>query len=180
MGAFFFAMGYCFINHKGGDDFLLNYLWIRTKRILIVYTGLLHTHRLVAYLFLLGTLGLVLLALYRRLSGKDQHGTWMTFMSKLSLIAGHTQLLIGLGLYFVGPWFEQLTSNTAEVMKNADLRWFAVEHISANIAGIVLITIGNSKFKKATSSASEDKAVLVFFGLGLLLILSRIPWERLF
>lgn len=145
-----------------------------------MYTGLLHSHRLFAYFFLLSTLGLVFLALYRRLTRTEQFGIPITFLSKLSLILGHTQLLLGLGLYFIGPWFEQLTNNTAEVMKNADLRWFALEHISANIAGIVLITIGNSKFKKASSGASKDKAILVFFGLGFLLILSRIPWERLF
>lgn len=104
----------------------------------------------------------------------------MTFLAKLSLLSGHTQLLLGLGLYFVGPWFELLTTQTAEVMKNVDVRWFAVEHISANIAGIVLITLGNSKRKKAADAEAKDKAVLIFFGLGLLLILSRIPWERLF
>jgi len=104
----------------------------------------------------------------------------MTLLAKLSLISGHTQLLLGLGLYFVGPWFELLTTNTAEVMKNEDVRWFAVEHIAANIAGIVLLTIGNSKLKKASAHEAKDKTVLIFFGLGLLLILSRIPWERLF
>ncbi len=145
-----------------------------------MYTGLLHTHRLVAYLFLLATLGIVLFALSRRLTGSPKNEASMTFLAKLSLLSGHTQLLLGLGLYFVGPWFELLTTQTAEVMKNVDVRWFAVEHISANIAGIVLITLGNSKRKKAADAEAKDKAVLIFFGLGLLLILSRIPWERLF
>jgi hypothetical protein len=134
----------------------------------------------VAYLFLLATTALVLLAIYRRISEASGTDSKMTLLAKLSLISGHTQLLLGLGLYFVGPWFELLTTNTAEVMKNADVRWFAVEHIAANIAGIVLLTIGNSKLKKASTHESKDKTVLIFFGLGLLLILSRIPWERLF
>ena len=145
-----------------------------------MYTGLLHTHRTVAYLFLLAAIALVLLAIYRRLSGASSTDSKMALLAKIALISGHTQLLLGLGLYFLGPWFEQLTSNTAEVMKTAELRWFAVEHISANLVGLVLITIGNSKFKKATDAEGKDKAVLVFFGLGLLLIASRIPWERLF
>jgi hypothetical protein len=145
-----------------------------------VYTGLLHTHRTVAYLFLLAAIALVLLAIYRRLSGASSTDSKMALLVKIALISGHTQLLLGLGLYFVGPWFEQLTSNTAEVMKTAELRWFAVEHIAANLVGLVLITIGNSKFKKASDAEGKDKAVLVFFGLGLLLIASRIPWERLF
>jgi len=145
-----------------------------------VYTGLLHTHRTVAYLFLLATVALLLLAIFRRISGASSTDSKQALLAKIALISGHTQLLLGLGLYFVGPWFEQLTSNTAEVMKTAELRWFVVEHIGANVVGIVLLTIGNSKFKKATDGQSKDKAVLVYFGLGLLLIASRIPWDRLF
>ena len=145
-----------------------------------MYTGLLHTHRTVAYLFLLATVALILLAIFRRISGTSSTDSKQALLAKIALISGHTQLLLGLGLYFLGPWFEQLTSNTAEVMKTAELRWFAVEHIGANLVGIVLLTIGNSKFKKAADGQSKDKAVLVYFGLGLLLIASRIPWDRLF
>ena len=145
-----------------------------------MYTGLLHTHRTVAYLFLIATTALILLAIYRRISGAHAAESKQSLLAKIALISGHTQLLLGLGLYFVGPWFEQLTSNTAEVMKTAELRWFAVEHIGANLVGIVLLTIGNSKFKKATDAEAKDKAVLIYFGLGLLLIVSRIPWGRLF
>jgi len=145
-----------------------------------VYTGLLHTHRTVAYLFLVATTALILLAIYRRISGAHAADSKQALLAKIALISGHTQLLLGLGLYFVGPWFDQLTSNTAEVMKTAELRWFAVEHIGANLVGIVLLTIGNSKFKKATDAEGKDKALLIYFGLGLLLIASRIPWDRLF
>jgi hypothetical protein len=120
------------------------------------------------------------LAIFRRISGVSSTDSKQALLAKIALISGHTQLLLGLGLYFMGPWFEQLTSNTAEVMKTAELRWFAVEHIGANVVGIVLLTIGNSKFQKATDGQSKDKAVLVYFGLGLLLIASRIPWDRLF
>ena len=145
-----------------------------------MYTGLLRTHRTVAYLFLVATTALILFAIYRRISGAHAADSKQALLAKIALISGHTQLLLGLGLYFVGPWFDQLTSNTAEVMKTAELRWFAVEHIGANLVGIVLLTIGNSKFKKATDAEGKDKALLIYFGLGLLLIASRIPWDRLF
>ena len=122
-----------------------------------MYTGLLHTHRTVAYLFLLAATAVVLLAIYRRLSGASASDSKMALLAKIALISGHTQLLLGLGLYFVGPWFEQLTSNTAEVMKTAELRWFAVEHIAANLVGLVLITIGNSKFKRPPMPKARTK-----------------------
>ena len=145
-----------------------------------MYTGLLHTHRLLAYFFLLATVGLLFLTLYSRISGKTPSASARKFLSTFALITGHTQLLLGLGLYFVGPWFSLLTSNTAEVMKDADLRWFAVEHLTVNILGIVLLTIGHSRFKKAADYAAKDKAILRYFGLAFLLIASRIPCDRLF
>jgi len=91
----------------------------------------------------------------------------MALLAKIALISGHTQLLLGLGLYFVGPWFEQLTSNTAEVMKTAELRWFAVEHIAANLVGLVLITIGNSKFKKSHRCRRQGQGRFGLFWIGI-------------
>jgi len=73
-----------------------------------------------------------------------------------------------------------LTENTGEVMRNADLRLFAVEHILVNIIGIALVTVGRSRFKKLDVDRRKQQAVIAYVGLGLLLIASRVPWERLF
>jgi hypothetical protein len=98
------------------------------------------------------------------------------------LIGTHTQLLIGLILYFVSPNGVSaiLNSGMGEVMKNASLRLTVVEHPLINIIAITLITIGWTKHKKLTSSASKFKTFSVFYGLGLVLILSRIPWSMWF
>ena len=87
---------------------------------------------------------------------------------------------MGLGLYFVGPWFGLLTENAGEVMRTAELRYFAVEHISINVVGIVLVTVGRSRFKKLEVDRRKQQAVIAYVGLGLLLIASRVPWDRLF
>jgi len=47
-------------------------------------------------------------------------------------------------------------------------------------SAIVLITIGWSKHKKKTDDTSKFKTIAIFYGLGLLLILSRIPWTQWF
>lgn len=95
------------------------------------------------------------------------------------LIGTHTQLLVGLILYFVSDKafssFNLL--GAGEVMKNAALRLIAVEHPLINIIAIALITIGWSKHKKLTTSESKFKTFAIFYGLGLVLILSRIPWS---
>ena len=89
------------------------------------------------------------------------------------LIATHVQLLIGMVLYFVSPvGFSELGE-----MENKTLRLTALEHTLVNIIAIVLITMGWSKHKKATTSESKFKTFAVFYGIGLLLILSRIPWS---
>ena len=97
------------------------------------------------------------------------------------LISNHTQLLIGLVLYlFLSPFgLKAFTDFGSEVMKITEYRKIAVEHITSNIIAIVLITIGYSKNKRATDSLVRHKNALLFFGLGLVLLLSRIPWDKL-
>lgn len=97
-----------------------------------------------------------------------------------TLIVSHIQLLIGLAWYFMSPYFSQLTSNTAEVMKTKELRLLALEHPIMMILAITLITIGWSKHKKKTEDAAKFKTFVIFYGLGLVFILSRIPWSNWF
>ena len=91
------------------------------------------------------------------------------------LIGAHVQLLVGLILYFVSP----LGSAVFGQMSDSALRLTSLEHPLINLIAIVLITIGWSKHKKA-SGIAKFKSIVVFYGLGLLLILSRIPWSLWF
>lgn len=88
------------------------------------------------------------------------------------------QLLIGLILYFVGEkGFKLIQANgMAETMKNSYMRFFAVEHISMMLLAIILIHIGRSKTKKAINDSSKHSAAFWFYLIGLILILSSIPW----
>lgn len=95
-----------------------------------------------------------------------------------ALIATHIQLLIGFIWYFMSPWFELLTTDAATVMKTKEVRLLAVEHPLMMIIAIVLITIGWSKHKKKTTDTAKFKMFAIFYGVGLLVILSRIPWNN--
>lgn len=97
-----------------------------------------------------------------------------------TLIVTHIQLLIGLAWYFMSPWFELLKTDAAAVMKDKAARLLAVEHPITMILAIVFITIGWSKHKKKTTSEAKFKTFVIFYGIGLLLILSRIPWSNWF
>ena len=93
-------------------------------------------------------------------------------ISLFGLVAIHTQLLIGLVLYFVsGRGFDSLGQ-----MSNSELRLTSLEHPLINLIGITLITIGWMKHKKLNTSESKFKTFSIYYGLGLALILSRIPW----
>ena len=95
-----------------------------------------------------------------------------------ALIVSHMQLLIGLAWYFMSPWFSALTEDTGAVMKEKSLRLLAVEHPVMMVLAIVFITIGWSKHKKKTTDSAKFKTFAIFYGIGLLLILSKIPWNN--
>ena len=137
-----------------------------------LYTILQKAHSGLAYLALLMLVIVVANALIGVFSKKE-------FTEKdrkialFGLIATHVQLLFGLILYFVSP----LGFKSLGEMSDKALRLTSLEHPFINILAIALITIGWSKHKKIAESTSKFKTFAVFYGLGLLLILIRIPWS---
>jgi heme A synthase len=94
-------------------------------------------------------------------------------ISLIALILIHIQLLVGLVLYFISPLGKQALGN----MSDAALRLTSLEHPLINIIAIILITIGWSKHKKATTDDAKFKSIAIFYTIGLVLILARIPWN---
>jgi NADH:ubiquinone oxidoreductase subunit 2 (subunit N) len=97
-------------------------------------------------------------------------------LALLGLVGTHLQLVFGLLLYFVSPFGLAAFGQMSDKM----LRLTSLEHPLVNIIAIVLITIGWSKHKKAADSKSKFKSIGIFYTIGLLLILSRIPWSLWF
>lgn len=94
-----------------------------------------------------------------------------------ALIAIHIQFLVGIILYFVSPNGLQMIKAVGMGGLTTESRLLALEHPLINIIAITLITIGWSKHKKLLTSESKFKTFSIFYGLGLVLILSRIPWK---
>ena len=59
----------------------------------------------------------------------------------------------------------------SEVMKNTALRFWAVEHITGMLIGIILITIARGKVKKTQYASASMLYVVALF-----IILVTIPW----
>jgi cytochrome bd-type quinol oxidase subunit 2 len=93
-----------------------------------------------------------------------------------ALIATHIMLLIGIVLLSMA----MSNADMSGIMKNAIARKQYVEHPMIGILAAILVTIGNSKSKKGIGNGKRFKSTLIFFGLALVLILSRLPFEKLF
>ncbi len=115
------------------------------------------------------------------LTSKKEYGATDFRLALFTLITTHIQLLIGLVLYFVSPYFTALTeSGMGPVMKDSTLRLYLVEHPLMMILAVVLITVGYSKHKKKLTSKPKFKTLSIFYTLALLFVLSRIPWSAWF
>ncbi len=135
-------------------------------------------HSLTAYVVLV----LLFVALLNAIIGSIKKSDFSPRDFKLTLwalIATHIQVILGLVLYFISPLgIKSFSSNGAQVMKDATLRLFAVEHISVMLIAAVILTIGYSKQKRTEESAVKFKRISIFYGLAFILVLSRIPWAQ--
>ena len=141
-----------------------------------MYTGLQHTHSGLAYLALLALVLVIIWALVGALSGRD----FQEKDRKIALIAFilcHIQLLVGLILYFVSPLGYSLLAGGG-AMADATARLTALEHPLINILAIVLISVGYIRSKKLESSTAKFRSIYMMYAVGLVLILSRIPWAN--
>jgi hypothetical protein len=143
-----------------------------------MYTALLHTHNMFRWLVLITLIVAVAFAFIgwfkkREWTKKDNiTGLLLTIFMDI-------QFLVGLTLYaFVSPITQAAFNDFGAAMKNADLRFYAVEHISLMVIGLILVHIGRAKTKKAIGHWKKHRVATLFYGIALLLILAAIPWER--
>src|SRR5688572_22689225 len=141
---------------------------------------LLNLHSYLAYI-VLAVLVIAVVNAVSGWSGKRDFTLAKDFrISLFALIFSHIQLLVGLILYFVSANGLNAIQTLGMGGMNSAARLLAVEHPFVNILALVLITIGWSRHKKFMESGKKFKTITIFYGLGLLLILSRLPWGQWF
>lgn len=142
-----------------------------------MYIGFKHIHSFTAYLTLAFLIIAVVYVFYSLLTAKP-----FTKQSKiitlLGLIGMHTQLLFGVVLYFISPLGK--ANFSGEAMKNSISRLYILEHPMMMIIAAVLITYGYSKAKRLKEDKAKFSKIAVFYTLGLIAVLSRIPWSTWF
>ncbi len=89
----------------------------------------------------------------------------------------HLQLVVGLYLAYTSEKISVFLENVKESMSIYELRFFAVEHTSIMLLAIILITVGSFKSKRIEDERKKYKIQMIYYTLGLVLILATIPWN---
>lgn len=130
---------------------------------------LLLLHSITRYLVLIGLLGVI----FNSLMGMVQNKPYGKMEDKASLwlfIFTHTQLLLGIILYFVSPFV--IFSGAS--MKDTVARYWLVEHGTMMLIAIILITMARITAKKLAADAAKHKRLFIFNTIALLIIIMSI------
>jgi len=143
-----------------------------------MYTGFLMFHSILRWILLVS----LAITLVKYIIGWMGNHPWkktdnilgVVFTSLMDL-----QLLSGLVLYFfLSPVTKLAMSDFGAAMKDAGLRFHAVEHLSMMLIAVVLVHIGRAKSKKAKIDSGKFKIATIFFLIALVLMLAAIPWDK--
>lgn len=140
-----------------------------------MYIGMLHLHNLLRYVVVI----LLIVAVVKGFIGWFGKKDYTKADNKISLfllIATHTQVLIGIILYFISPIVESGLNDFGAAMKNDILRFWTVEHGLSMLIAVVIITLGRRMSKNGRTDSIKHRRAAVYFTLAMVLIFSAIPW----
>lgn len=129
---------------------------------------LVHSHSGLRWL----VLGLLIYAIYNALSGKKSYDKKDKMINLFTMISLHIQLLLGLVLYYTSG----NVSFDEGWIKNSITRFYGMEHLAGMLLAIIVVTIGRKKAEKQEGPEQKNKQILIWYTVGLILILASIPW----
>jgi len=91
------------------------------------------------------------------------------------MISLDIQMLLGLVMYLTVT-LPSIQGHMAEVMKNADARFFAVEHITMMMGAVIITHVGRVLARKSASADAKRMKLFVCFGIATALMFLAIPW----
>ena len=145
-----------------------------------MYPVLLHIHQILSWLVILAAAW----AIFRSLKGMIMGKQWFTADKRAAfflVMMIDLQVLAGLLLYLVySPLTRIVFTGFSSAMTDPAVRFYAVEHILVMLVAAVVVHLGRAKARNAQFASRKHRISLVFYTLATILILSRIPWERIF
>ena len=134
-------------------------------------------HSFTAYIVLAVLIAAVINALIGYFRKKEYFEVKDLRLTLFALIFSHIQMLLGFLVYITTPRLQMWGEGAKVVMKDSLLRLLLLEHPIMNIIAIVLITMGWVKLKKQNEVRKMFGKVALFYGIALVLLLSRLPWK---
>ncbi|MEM6321290.1 MAG: hypothetical protein AAF960_26770 [Bacteroidota bacterium] len=89
----------------------------------------------------------------------------------------HIQLIIGMLLLAKSTLVLQFWQDTQVGFANVQLTFFGLLHPLLMFVAIIIITIGSAKAKRMKEDVAKFRTVLLWFGIGFLLLMVAIPWS---
>jgi hypothetical protein len=121
-------------------------------------------------------LGIV--AVVRAIVGRN--GPWTRTDDTIGKWFGMTvdiQFVIGILLYvWLSPITQAAFADFGAAMRNAGLRFWAVEHVVGMVIALALVHVGRTKIRKATTDSRKHRLAATFYGIALIIMLASIPW----
>lgn len=135
----------------------------------MLHSLLLLFHSSVRYFVLI----FLLVILYRSFQGWQGKKEYAAMDDKLSLwlfMLTHTQLLLGLILFFISP----IVVFSGASMKDAVARYWLVEHSTLMLIAVTLITVARISSKRISEGAARHRRIFILNLLALIAILTAI------
>lgn len=98
-------------------------------------------------------------------------------LQKTVLISLDFQITFGLILYYYSPIPSYFWKNLPETMKEREIRFFGLEHLTVMLIAAIIIHLGILKSTKKITDKEKYKTLIVWMVIGLILIISSIPWS---
>ena len=139
-----------------------------------MYTIALILHSWIRWFALITVFGVVLAAVRGKVEGgQSVADRWGVF----AMMALDLQMLLGLLLYLVvSPNMAEIRAHFGEAMQNPQLRFWAVEHLTAMVVAVVIAHVGRVLARKAKTPAAKRTRLLICFGIATVAVFLGTPW----
>jgi FtsH-binding integral membrane protein len=136
--------------------------------------AILHAHsglRWIVFILMLVTIIDSAIRMYRPFKESERK------LALFSLIALHTQFLIGIILYIFSPTMRAIFSGHPEdMMGNPIYRFWILEHPLMMLIAVILVTVGYSRAKHQSEHWAKHRMTFFYYLAAFILILLSIPW----
>jgi len=144
-----------------------------------MYQFTLYTHSWIRWIVFILALVVVVKSLIGLFSDNQSYKKLDNILAASFVGTMHLQLLIGLILYFfLSPLTSLAMKDMGSAMRDSELRFWAVEHITVMIFAVIFAQVGRSISKKSSDTSVKFRFQSIFFGAALLLMIIGIPWAE--